>query len=60
MDPLRPEESSSFAMFLRKNLSEQKIRDIEQINFDRVLRITMYSGTQLVFELFREGKPDYY
>ena len=55
MDPLRPEESSSFAMFLRKNLSEQKIRDIEQINFDRVLRITMYSGTQLIFELFREG-----
>ena len=55
MDPDRPEESSSFAMFLRKNLSEQKIRSIQQINFDRVCKIELYSGTEIIFELFRDG-----
>ena len=55
MDPDRPEESSSFAMFLRKNLSEQKIRSIEQVNFDRVCKISLYSGMEIVFELFRDG-----
>ena len=55
MDPDRPEESSSFAMFLRKNLSEQKIRSIKQINFDRVCKIELYSGMEIIFELFRDG-----
>ena len=55
MDPDRPEESSSFAMFLRKNLSEQKIRSIKQINFDRVCKIELYLGMEIIFELFRDG-----
>lgn len=54
-DPARPEEASAIAMHLRKNLSERRITSIEQINFDRVIRIVLHTGQEIIFELFREG-----
>ena len=55
MDAERGQEAGSLAMFLRKRLSDKKIKDIYQINFDRVVRIDMYNGYSIVMELFREG-----
>ncbi|MEM0155121.1 MAG: ribosome rescue protein RqcH [Thermoplasmataceae archaeon] len=50
-----PDEASSVAMILRKSLSERKIVNIEQINFDRVVKIELNTGQEIIFELFREG-----
>lgn len=54
-EPERPDEATSIAMILRKNLSERRIVSIEQINFDRVVRIRLHTGQEIIFELFREG-----
>lgn len=54
-EPERPDEATSIAMVLRKNLSERRIVSIEQINFDRVVRIRLHTGQEIIFELFREG-----
>lgn len=51
----RPETPSNLSMMLRKNLSERKILSVEQINFDRIVRLNLSGGIQLVLELFREG-----
>ncbi len=47
-------EPTSFCMFLRKHLSGQKIRDIRQYKFDRVLEIVTDDNI-LVFEFFSTG-----
>lgn len=54
-EPKRPDEASATAMFLRKNLSERRIISIEQINFDRVIKIVLHTGQEIILELFREG-----
>lgn len=51
----RPDEASAMAMSLRRMLSERRITAIEQINFDRVVKITLHTGQELILELFREG-----
>lgn len=52
-----PKQPSSFAMLLRKHLSNGTITNIEQHGFDRivVLRVQKAEEFQLVFEMFREG-----
>ncbi len=55
MDAERGQEAGSLAMFLRKKFSDKKIKDIYQINFDRVVRIDFYNGSSLIMELFRDG-----
>lgn len=54
-DPLLPSQSSGLATLLRKMLSEKRITGIEQINFDRVVRISLGTGNSIILELFREG-----
>ncbi len=54
-EPLLPEQASPLATTLRRMLSERKIMNIEQINFDRVVRIQLATGQELILELFREG-----
>jgi predicted ribosome quality control (RQC) complex YloA/Tae2 family protein len=54
-DPERPETPSQVAMVLRKSLSERRIVNVEQLNFDRVVKLTMHTGQEIIFELFREG-----
>ncbi|MDS0257711.1 NFACT family protein, partial [Thermoplasmatales archaeon AK] len=54
-DEEKPAEASPFAMLLRKMLSERRIADLGQINFDRVVRMAFSSGQELILELFREG-----
>ncbi len=49
-----PTEPPSFCMFLRKNLSGQKIRDICQYKFDRILEIHTDENI-LIFEFFSRG-----
>lgn len=51
----KPDEATPMAMSLRKMLSERRITAIEQINFDRVVKITLHTGQELILELFREG-----
>ncbi|HKJ97123.1 MAG TPA: NFACT family protein, partial [Thermoplasmataceae archaeon] len=51
----RPGEASPLALSLRRMLSERRITGIEQINFDRVVKITLHTGQELILELFREG-----
>ncbi len=54
-DAERPESASITAMTLRKYLSEKRIIKIEQINFDRVLKMTLHTGQELIIELFSKG-----
>ncbi len=54
-DPDRPETPSQVAMVLRKSLSERRIVNVEQLNFDRVVKLTMHTGQEIIFEMFREG-----
>ena len=54
-DPERPETPSQVAMVLRKSLSERRIVNVEQLNFDRVVKLTMHTGQEIIFEMFREG-----
>ncbi len=55
MDSERPDEASPLAISLRRMLSERRITAVEQINFDRVVKITLHTGQELILELFREG-----
>ncbi len=43
------------ALNLRKILQEKKIQRIEQINFDRVVKIRIHPNISVIIELFREG-----
>ena len=49
-----PIEPPSFCMFLRKHLQGQKIREIKQNKFDRILEI-LTDGYVLIIELFSDG-----
>ena len=51
----RPDEASQLAMIFRKQLSEKRITGIEQINFDRVIKITLHTGQEIILELFGGG-----
>ncbi|AAT43810.1 ribosome rescue protein RqcH [Picrophilus oshimae] len=54
-DAEKPESASLTAMTLRKYASEKRIIKIEQINFDRVLKITLHTGQEIIVELFSKG-----
>ncbi len=51
----RPEDATPLSMLLRKSLSERRIVGIRQINFDRVVKINLHTGQEIILELFREG-----
>ncbi|MHB1440610.1 MAG: ribosome rescue protein RqcH [Cuniculiplasma sp.] len=55
MDAERGQDAGNLAMFLRKKFTDKKIRDIQQINFDRVVRVDFYNGSAFILELFRDG-----
>ena len=55
MDAERGQEAGSLAMFLRKKFTDKKIKNIYQINFDRVVRVDLYNGSSIIMELFRDG-----
>ncbi len=55
MDSSRGQDAGQTAMYLRKMFMDRKISNINQINFDRVIRIDTYSGSSLIVELFRDG-----
>ena len=55
MDAERGQDAGNLAMFLRKKFMDKKIKDIYQINFDRVARVDFYNGSSFVMELFRDG-----
>lgn len=54
-DPERPETPSQISLILRKTLSERRIVNVVQLNFDRVVKLTMHTGQEIILELFREG-----
>lgn len=54
-DADRPEEATPLSMLLRKSLSERKIVALEQINFDRVVKLTLHTGQEIILEMFRDG-----
>ncbi|WP_162509777.1 NFACT family protein [Thermogymnomonas acidicola] len=54
-DVERPEEPTSLAMMLRKMLGDRKILEVQQVNFDRVMRFSLSGNGEVVFEMFREG-----
>ncbi len=54
-DVEKPDEASQLAMLFRKQLSEKRIIKIEQINFDRVIKITLHTGQEIILELFGGG-----
>ena len=49
-----PKEPSSFCMFLRKYLLGQRITDVKQVGFDRIVEIYT-KGNVLIFELLKPG-----
>lgn len=51
----KPETASQFSIVLRKNLSERRITSVVQINFDRIVKISLSTGQELILEMFREG-----
>jgi predicted ribosome quality control (RQC) complex YloA/Tae2 family protein len=51
----KPEEATQLSMLFRKQLSEKRIVGIEQINFDRVIKITLHTGQEIILELFGSG-----
>ncbi len=54
-DAEKPEEATQLSMLFRKQLSEKRIVGIEQINFDRVVKIKLHTGQEIVLELFGGG-----
>ena len=54
-DAEKPEEATQLSMLFRKQLSEKRIVGIEQINFDRVVKITLHTGQEIILELFGGG-----
>lgn len=53
--PPHPDQASQLSIILRKNLSERRIMAVQQINFDRIVKITLSTGQELILEMFREG-----
>lgn len=54
-DADRPEAATPLSMLLRKSLSERRIVSVEQINFDRVVKLTLHTGQEIILEMFRDG-----
>lgn len=54
-DADRPDAATPLSMRLRKSLSERKILAVEQINFDRVVKLTLHTGQEVILEMFRDG-----
>ncbi len=54
-DAERPEAATPLSMLLRKSLSERRIVAAEQINFDRVVKLTLHTGQEIILEMFRDG-----
>ena len=53
-----PSKPSQFAMVLRKHLNNSRLIGVEQLGFDRVIRLSFEHGRgrlALVIELFRDG-----
>ena len=53
-----PSKPSQFAMVLRKHLNNSRLIGVEQLGFDRVIRLTFEHGggrLALIIELFRDG-----
>ncbi len=50
-----PLEPSVFVMFLRKRFSGRKIKDVYQLNFDRIVVFETFDGYRMIIELFGEG-----
>ena len=50
-----PLEPSMFVMFLRKRFSGKKIKNVYQLNFDRIVVFETYDGHALILELFGDG-----
>ena len=53
-----PSKPSQFAMVLRKHLNNSRLIGVEQLGFDRVIRLTFEHGRgrlALIIELFRDG-----
>ena len=53
-----PSKPSQFAMVLRKHLNNSRLIGVEQLGFDRVIRLTFEHGggrLSLIIELFRDG-----
>ncbi len=55
LDRETPDTPSPLSMMLRNMLTDRKVLAIEQINFDRVVRIDLSGGYVMVLEMFREG-----
>jgi predicted ribosome quality control (RQC) complex YloA/Tae2 family protein len=49
-----PEQPGAFAMILRKHLSGQKVADVRQHGFDRIVELETHDYV-LIFELFAKG-----
>ncbi|MEK6812733.1 MAG: NFACT family protein [Nanoarchaeota archaeon] len=47
--------TTSFAMFLRKKLEQQRVAAIAQKGFERIVEITFSHGLVLILELFSKG-----
>ena len=54
-DAERLDEATPLSMLLRKILSERRIIKVEQINFDRVVKLTLHTGQEIILEMFRDG-----
>lgn len=54
-DAERPEAATPLSMLLRKSLSERRIVSAEQVNFDRVVKLTLHTGQEIILEMFRDG-----
>ncbi len=54
-DAERPDAATPLSMLLRKSLSERKVVSAEQINFDRVVKLTLHTGQEIILEMFRDG-----
>jgi predicted ribosome quality control (RQC) complex YloA/Tae2 family protein len=48
-------EISNFVKKLREIVENLKVSNIQQINFDRIIRIDTFIGVSIIIELFREG-----
>lgn len=51
-----PESPDSFSMGLRKHLREQAIEEIQQVGFDRILKISFKGGHKLFVEILPRGE----
>jgi len=54
-DKETPLEPSVFVMFLRKRFSGRRIKNVYQLNFDRIVIFETQDGYSLILELFGDG-----